>query len=887
MDNLFPRGSEWRKWDLHMHSTASDGKLNPKEIMEIARKEGLSVIALTDHHTVNNVDELKLLGKENGITVISGVEFRTEYGSKSVHIIGLLPDEYNGIKLTQENIEHLILDNLGLSRVIIEAKGREKEKKPDMSDEDAFKAGMFEVQVNLKEAADLIHRYGGLISVHAGNKANTIEEMRHDGKGESNVKDVVDSLGPVKEELLKKYIDICEIGSPTDKNAEFYIKQFNLPTITASDAHDRKRLGKIFTWIKADPTFEGLRQIKYEPELRVRIQDNIPEMKSDYQVIDHMIITHSDFKNQEIVFNPYLNTIIGGRSSGKSILLGAIAKAANYKGDFKKDKNDYNEYIKTVANTVQLIWKDGKESSERTVEYFPQSYINDLASKSQNTIRLIENILKDNEDRKQAFEFYDSTIVKNRVELTAGIENLALLIEKASNAEENLKLSGDLSGVTSEISKLTKQIDDVKAKSQVKLTEADEQNYTKLKEERENLQKTIENQKIVDNQLYNLKAEKLVKDISGDLLGLPESIRSEFESKLLEITNDVNIAWNDFIDCKISDSKILVLDSQKRIEEIENDKKYIDGETYYKENTALKELSDARESEKKKEKQIIDAQLALSEIYKAVEKQKWLIIELQKQKFVSANELSKKVGIKKEEISITPKLVFDADAFEEFIKNCFNNKSNSYKELKEFEYVDEEQFIDTLRNIIEKIMNGELTLKNGLDKKQALLNLLSNNFHKLIYSVDYQGDDLDSMSEGKKAYVILRLVLDFNDNQCPILIDQPEDDLDNRTIYDDLVRNYLRKKKIDRQIILVTHNPNIVVTADSEEVIVANQHGVHNENTDGVKFEYCSGALENSFTDNTAPTVLGKKGIREHVCEILEGGDIAFIKREMKYSFNT
>lgn len=77
----YPRGSEWRKWDLHMHSTASDGTLTPNQIIDIAEKEGLSVIAITDHHTVRNVDEAKRLGKERGITVISGVEFRTEYGA--------------------------------------------------------------------------------------------------------------------------------------------------------------------------------------------------------------------------------------------------------------------------------------------------------------------------------------------------------------------------------------------------------------------------------------------------------------------------------------------------------------------------------------------------------------------------------------------------------------------------------------------------------------------------------------------------------------------------------------------------------------------------------------------------------------------------------------
>lgn len=94
---------------------------------------------------------------------------------------------------------------------------------------------------------------------------------------------------------------------------------------------------------------------------------------------------------------------------------------------------------------------------------------------------------------------------------------------------------------------------------------------------------------------------------------------------------------------------------------------------------------------------------------------------------------------------------------------------------------------------------------------------------------------------------------------------------------------YIRNKKLERQIILVTHNPNITVGTDAEEIIVANQHGAHTENQDGVKFEYRSGAIENSYKRDGTKTVLLSQGIREHVCDLLEGGDIAFKKRESKY----
>ena len=94
-----------------------------------------------------------------------------------------------------------------------------------------------------------------------------------------------------------------------------------------------------------------------------------------------------------------------------------------------------------------------------------------------------------------------------------------------------------------------------------------------------------------------------------------------------------------------------------------------------------------------------------------------------------------------------------------------------------------------------------------------------------------------------------------------------------------------RNKKKVRQIIVATHNPNIVVGADSELVICANQHGDKNQNIGSKKFQYVSGSLEHTFNKIDGKLdVLEAQGMREHVCEVLEGGDIAFKLREKKYA---
>ena len=154
------------------------------------------------------------------------------------------------------------------------------------------------------------------------------------------------------------------------------------------------------------------------------------------------------------------------------------------------------------------------------------------------------------------------------------------------------------------------------------------------------------------------------------------------------------------------------------------------------------------------------------------------------------------------------------------------------------------------------------------------------------YDVSMGDDSIDVMSPGKKALVLLKLLIELAESKYPILIDQPEDDLDNRSIYDELIE-FIKIRKKERQIIIVTHNANIVVGADAEEVIIANQDGQNAKNKEK-RFEYRSGSIENDtavlLSDGTTEDgILNKIGIQQHICSILEGGERAFELRKQKY----
>jgi predicted ribonuclease YlaK len=116
---------------------------------------------------------------------------------------------------------------------------------------------------------------------------------------------------------------------------------------------------------------------------------------------------------------------------------------------------------------------------------------------------------------------------------------------------------------------------------------------------------------------------------------------------------------------------------------------------------------------------------------------------------------------------------------------------------------------------------------------------------------------------GQKGTVLLKFYLSSGNN-CPIFIDQPEDHLDNDFIYHDLVKT-IRAAKIKRQVVMVTHDANLVVNGDADQVIVSKY-------LDQVISHNFSGSLEN-------PT------IRDAVSRILEGGKEAFQKREQKYQY--
>ena len=192
-----------------------------------------------------------------------------------------------------------------------------------------------------------------------------------------------------------------------------------------------------------------------------------------------------------------------------------------------------------------------------------------------------------------------------------------------------------------------------------------------------------------------------------------------------------------------------------------------------------------------------------------------------------------------------------------------------------------EEKIELLKNRIKNACtgNGDFGarfnnyLKTEYEKKPELVDRLTNWYPEDTLDISYspKGDGtnftpIKQGSAGQRAAAMLAFLLNFGND--PIILDQPEDDLDNQLIYE-LVVNQIRAKKFNRQIIVVTHNPNILVNGDAEMIHVFDFIG-------GQCQIVQSGGLQDSK-------------IRHEICNVLEGGKEAFERRYqriIKYSPN-
>lgn len=855
------RGSEWRIWDLHFHTPASydykDKLVTNEDIVNGLVASGVSVVAITDHYVIDvpRIQELQTIGKTKGLYVLPGIEFCSELGgSEAVHFIGIFP-ETSDIKSIWTKVQ----GQCNLTRADVEAKG-----------------GYEKVCCEFVRTCNLILSLGGIITVHAGNKANTLESIKNNLLVKQEL----------KQDLLSRFRPLLDVGKQGD--ADGYRKYvfpdigFTLPIIMCSDNHDIKNYQvKEKMWIKADPTFEGLKQILFEPDERVRIQTTKPDDKSIYQVINSITLQEEGFWNDTILLNPNLNTIIGGRSTGKSTLIKAIAAKHGC------DEVESDDFIRKHLAGVSISWQDGTDQIGRQIDYFKQSYMHDIASDTSKTNDLIEGIIR-NKDTTGLLQNYYQFVKDTTKQISESIFSLFQIQTELIEKQNDLMGLGKKEGVQQQVAILKAKISELQKGNSI----------------------TPEDQAVFEAHVSNLKNLNLnISQADNDLKLLGRLlVVTPFDNSFIERfqTNTLSFRLNQSEFAREYKNIIIAAEAQftelvrkyisatqtAKAEILKQQQAIIESATYKKGLVCIegnKELKDISAKIAEEEKKLLTIEQYQGQLDALKNKRNTLFIAIIQKHCslkIAAEEVVQKLQISYDGLVINVVLNHHSEQLNQFLETRLNQRGYERQDyLSKFVRNYDSDNKTYSSDILKQLLTSSLQLKNGYTTQNVASELLTQNWYSLSYELSYQNDSFKQMSEGKQAFVILKLLLDFSEKKCPILIDQPEDSLDNRAIYNELVA-YIKKKKIERQIILVTHNSNVVVSADAENVIVANQRGTDSHNRDDIRFQYVNGALEFTMPKNAKePIVLYSQGIREHVCDILEGGRDAFEKREQKYGF--
>lgn len=935
--NKVNRGSEWRKWDLHVHTPLSIeqeyGGNTPENwerfISDLERLPSeIKVIGINDYIFIDGYKKVldeKQKGRLSNIELILPViELRIDKFANVSKDEPLKRVNFHVIfsnELTPEIIQEQFLNSLSCEYLL----------NSDLHDQSIWNG-----TITIKSITDLGRKIidssngktnGSPLKIGFNSLNIPYDKLLEKLKNSYLENKFLTAVGKTEWDTMrwdgsaadkKNVINRANFVFSASPTVELAVKareslksqSVNHKLLHCSDAHTfinnlqntkEKELGHCFTWIKADPTFEGLKQIIYEYEERVRIQETKPEEKSGYQVIDRIEIYHEDFQekiekkgnketieeeNEEyktILLNPNLNTIIGGRSTGKSILLGAIAKKLNSDKEVKSDNPEYSQYIDEIVSNMRIFWKDGDENNTRDIEYFPQSYMYQLAKNSDELNKLVENIIIQDINKKTKIEAYQAFSSDNNSVITEYINNLFKAKSAIDSIQKSITEIGDEEGITKEKEKLSIELEALKTKIQI--TEEQSSIYSNLKEEYDKNNHSIqeiEQQKI---SLSALKSISIINDITHNLINLTEDIRNRVNTIFSDLKQRYSEEWNKQIQAVLLEKEAEIQKIKERNESIEKDELYLKGMSVFDSNQQYKDIEDKYKRENSKLEKIAELKKQKTEYDKHINSLKESIIENSKKYYTELQQIQDKLSDFSGRLKITATINTDFSKYKNILSGSINQSSSQGKQFVEKLINTTQELFEDMSNMFELLLSDSITLKGGYDNQKLIKELLGTNFFNISYEIEYDTDKFKAMSEGKKAFIILMLLLDFSDKECPILIDQPEDDLDNRAIYNELV-TYIKNKKKERQIIIVTHNSNIVIGADSELVIVSNQQGVNSPNRNNKKFDYIFGSIESSMEkDNTISEILYSQGIRQHICDILEGGETAFKNREKKYGF--
>lgn len=894
-------GAKWWKIDFHTHTPASKdyGKgLDSNEVTEITprkwllqhMRKGIDCVVVTDHNTGEWIDKLKkelntmkeedIEGYRN-ICIFPGVEISVNGG---IHLLAIFD-----LDKTTEDITFL-LGQLEYSGSRGDSNGVTKP--------------------NLNEAIDIIHNSGGIaIPAHVDKVKGLFKELN----------------GPTLEETMNNKnllaIELCDMQYT--KPQLYYDNKLNLTEIIGTDSHNLDSIGNAYTWVKMEkPNLKALNLALHDGKdgvIRIEEDSNNPNDIYDRSYIKSLEINNGTKigrgKPLSIEFSPWMNSIIGGRGSGKSSIIEFMRLPLNQRknmpskvqGNFDKftlipqnrgelgmlqEDTEIKMVIYKDGRDVELTWKDNKiteKSGNDNKVWTTQEELDSLTNRFPVRIFSQKHLYELTEDSNFIINIIDEQWDKpswNEKKQKLSQEWLNNR-SKARLLEKELKNMGNLKAILS----------DLEAKIEI----YNKSEYQKILQEYQYYQSTtrkISEDKIkvseyLDNltSLYNNSSEKIYED----------EIYNKLDHKSLEIMQEKNEMFTNIqnkLHDNINELKELIanIDSSWQrapvvLEKNQNNEKY---------NEIMEELRDSNTKEDNYD-DLISMKVKIERKINQKGRFESDFNDLQTQGITILQNIEEHQQILRKErqnvianwvegndnIKVYLNEMKDKEKAEKTFRSLIRKEGKTFsKEILDFEeneglvyeLLSSENVWRTRKDIVNRISKIDSENQQNFGKRfyQHLLNIKSETPEDIdrimiwypedkitlkMVSENKQEEDIASGSAGQRTAAMLSLMLRLDNT--PIIIDQPEEDLDTRRITDLVVKD-LKTLKRRQQIIVITHNPNIPVNGASENIIQMNfARGQINK--------YVEGALQ-------------KEEVRKSVCEIMEGGKDALDKRYYRVS---
>ncbi len=862
--SLFKHGSTWVRADFHMHTGADkefsySGEANyfVSEYVAALKKAGIRVAVITNHNKFDR-DDFKVLAKaakREEIFLLPGLELSVKDGSNGIHILVVFSDDWISNPENTNYVQSFLNVTFAGQANFENENGRSNhDLNETLRELDKFGREYFLICAHVEANNGL---WGGL----SGGRITEIG----------------------KSDLFRQRCAAFQKITTHDKRTQVktWLDDWYPAEVEGCDCKSIADIGKgKQTYIKIGAfTFEAVKFALLDYPNRVAAAP--PKQENSY--VKSIAFEGDKLDGRVIDFSPELNTFIGIRGSGKSTILEAMRYALEI--PFGKNAADREYKEGSVKNalgsggkiTLLALDRHGQEYEvRRIVGEQPDVYV---AGKLQPGINIRETVLhkpiyfgqKDLSNTGQGFE-------NDLVEKLVG-DKLADIRQAIAEQRQ----------IVVELTQRLQKLSDVGEKQKEYEAKKQDAEFRLKIFKQHGVEEKL--QKQVDFEQDGRTVKDLSDFVSGYIQELDDFIarytddftsRGKYTSKQNQKYFAEVLAIFDRIVKGFGELKKIVLQAKSASTELKN--KVKEFETL---RNALKEqfAEVARKlSEELKSSGVTaikpDEFLRLrkvienaSQILKALGKEKEQQISLQKQltsaltvlndqwhqEFKLIKQELDKINEQETALQIEIEYKGDKAGFLRYMKDLFRGSK-----LRE----------TTLAELVSSFTDGA-GLYRELDKAKTMVGTSAPTFEEYLqenlsalltwqvpnaYSIKYHGKQLKNHSLGQRASALILFVLSQRENDV-IIIDQPEDDLDNQTIYEDVIK-LVRKLKPKTQFIFATHNPNIPVLGDAEQIIAC---------------AYTEDSIHPAVGSIDAPP------LQEAIVSIMEGGNEAFERRKEIY----